>query len=122
MNVRVPEILPLTPEAYIICRVDPETLAARGEFAHWRLSSPEECEMGCLGEIVIPSETVDLVVFAHEAYHASLDISMYHVPLPLSSPEEEIAARHEAGALVMEKLIGEVLFSNNLSANAPPSV
>lgn len=109
MNVRVPKILRLTPEAYIACRADPETLAARGELAHWRLSSPEECEMGCLGEIVIPSETVDLVVFAHEAYHASLDVSIYHTVVSPSTLEEEIAARHEAGALILETLIRQVL-------------
>lgn len=118
VNVRVPPILRLSSESYIACRVDPETLAARGELAHWRLSSPEECELGRLGEIVLPSESVDLVILSHELYHAALDISIYHVPVEVSTLEEEIAARHEAGALIMEKLIEQVLFSNNLSANA----
>lgn len=117
VNVRLPEVLRLTPEAYIRVRIDPAVLESRAELAHWRLSTPEECEGGCLGEVVIPSETVDLAVFAHEAYHASLDLSMYHVLVEVSTPEEEISARHEAGALIMERLIGQVLFVDKVNAN-----
>lgn len=113
VNVRVPSkflVNDLPTETWIEVRIDPVLLEKRAELAHWDFRG----ENGKLGTIVLPSERVDFSILMHEAHHAAVDIANGHVPVDGLTEVEAEDLRHEAGAIIVERLAEQVIRFNKL--------